>query len=107
VRLRIIAAAALLLTLTLVGAVHSKPDAVPTYRIGAIFDRSGPTADVGVPYSDGVQAYIRWFNGSQKKFKLSLLAQDTGYDTGRSQAFYEQLRTSGIVAISGWATRDT
>jgi branched-chain amino acid transport system substrate-binding protein len=107
VRLRIIATAALLLTLTLAGAVHSRPDGTPTYRIGAIFDRSGPTADVGVPYSDGVQAYIRWFNGSQKKFKLSLLAQDTGYDTGRSQAFYEQLRTSGIVAISGWATRDT
>jgi branched-chain amino acid transport system substrate-binding protein len=108
VRMRIIAAAALLLTLTLAGAAHSKPEATPTtYRIGAIFDRSGPTADVGVPYSDGVQAYIRWFNGSQKKFSLSLLAQDTGYDTGRSQAFYEQLRTSGIVAISGWATRDT
>jgi branched-chain amino acid transport system substrate-binding protein len=107
VKLRIVAAAALLLTLTLAGAGYSRPDAVPTYKIGAIFDRSGPTADVGVPYSDGVRAYISWFNGSQKKFKLSLLAQDTGYDTGRSQAFYEQLRTSGIVAISGWATRDT
>jgi branched-chain amino acid transport system substrate-binding protein len=106
VRLRIVTAA-LLLALTLVGGAHSRPEAVPTYKIGAIFDRSGPTADVGVPYSDGVQAYISWFNGVQKKFRLSLVAQDTGYDTGRSQAFYEQLRTSGIVAISGWATRDT
>jgi branched-chain amino acid transport system substrate-binding protein len=102
-----IAIAALLLALTLVGGAQGRPDAVPTFKIGAIFDRSGPTADVGVPYSDGVQAYVKWFNGSQRKFRLSLLAQDTGYDTGRSQAFYEQLRTSGIVAISGWATRDT
>ncbi len=103
----VVVALALVLTLVLAGGAYSRTDAAPTYKIGAIFDRSGPTSDVGVPYSDGVQAYVAYSNANSKKFKISLISQDTGYDTGRSQAFYEQLRSGGIVAISGWATRDT
>jgi len=103
----LVLALTLVLTFVLAGGASGGAGAVPTYKIGAIYDRSGATADVGTPYSDGVQAYVAYSNRHSKKFKISLVSQDTGYDTGRSQAFYEQLRTSGIVAISGWATRDT
>ena len=103
-----IGAVALVLALTLVAGAQSRSTA-PAIKIGAIFDRSGATSDVGVPYSDGVLAYIASVNskGGVKGRKIQLLSQDTGYNVARSEAFYQQLRTSGIVAISGWATADT
>jgi branched-chain amino acid transport system substrate-binding protein len=104
-----IGAAALLLGLALVGGAQGRTDAASPIKIGAIFDRSGPTSDVGVPYSDGVNAYVAYINsrGGIKGRRIQLLSQDTSYNVARSEAFYQQLRTSGIVAISGWATADT
>jgi branched-chain amino acid transport system substrate-binding protein len=100
---------ALALALTLVGAAYSRSEQGGAIKIGAIFDRSGPTSDVGVPYSDGINAYIAFVNskGGIKGRKLQLVSQDTSYNVARSEAFYQQLRTSGIVAILGWATADT
>jgi branched-chain amino acid transport system substrate-binding protein len=104
-----IGAAALILALTLVAGAQGQSAAPSAIKIGAIFDRSGPTSDVGVPYSDGVLAYVAYVNsrGGIKGRKIQLLSQDTSYNVARSEAFYQQLRTSGIVAISGWATADT
>jgi branched-chain amino acid transport system substrate-binding protein len=110
VRLRIGAAftLALALSLSLAGGAHSRSEQ-DTIRIGAIFDRSGPTSDVGVPYSDGINAYITHVNsrGGVRGRRLQLVSQDTSYNVARSEAFYQQLRTSGIAAILGWATADT
>jgi branched-chain amino acid transport system substrate-binding protein len=110
VRLRTGAALALTLTLalTLAGGAYSRSEQ-GTIRIGAIFDRSGPTSDVGVPYSDGINAYITLVNsrGGVRGRTIQLVSQDTSYNVARSEAFYQQLRTSGIAAILGWATADT
>jgi branched-chain amino acid transport system substrate-binding protein len=109
-RLRIGAALtlALALALSLAGGAHSRSEQ-DTIRIGAIFDRSGPTSDVGVPYSDGINAYITFINsrGGVRGRRIQLVSQDTSYNVARSEAFYQQLRTSGIAAILGWATADT
>lgn len=107
-RLRIGAALALTLTLTFAGGAHSRSEQ-DAIRIGAIFDRSGPTSDVGVPYSDGINAYITLVNsrGGVRGRRIQVISQDTSYNVARSEAFYQQLRTSGIAAILGWATADT
>jgi branched-chain amino acid transport system substrate-binding protein len=108
VRIGIVLAMALALALALAGGAHSRGEQ-GTIRIGAIFDRSGPTSDVGVPYSDGINAYIALANarGGLRGRRIELVSQDTSYNVARSEAFYQQLRTSGIVAILGWATADT
>ena len=35
-------------------------------KIGAIFDITGPTSDVGKPYSEGIKAFIQWKNENAK-----------------------------------------
>jgi branched-chain amino acid transport system substrate-binding protein len=30
--------------------------------VGALFDLTGATSDVGVPYADGVKDYVKWAN---------------------------------------------
>jgi branched-chain amino acid transport system substrate-binding protein len=106
-RVRLLAVAAVLVAVTLPGSGYGGGGS--TIKIGAIFDRSGPTSDVGVPYSDGIRAFVDFTNanGGIRGRKIELIAQDTSYNVARSEQFYAQLRTSGIVAIQGWATADT
>jgi branched-chain amino acid transport system substrate-binding protein len=102
-------AVALVLALALAGASYGRNEQATTIRIGAIFDLSGPTSDVGVPYADGEKAYLAHANATNivRGRRLELVSQDTSYNVARSEAFYQQLRTSGIVALMGWATADT
>ena len=108
IRLVLVAAAVCVTALTAAGSGYGRGEQ-GAIRIGAIFDRSGATADVGVPYSDGVRDYAEFINsrGGIRGRRIELVAQDTGYNVARSEQFYQQLRTSGIVAIQGWATADT
>ena len=48
--------------------------------IGAIFDLSGPTADPGTPYSQGVRDYVEYRNaeGGVEGHRINLLWQDFG-----------------------------
>ena len=107
-RIRFVAVAVAVLAAALPGSGYGRAEQ-SAIRIGAIFDRSGATADVGTPYSDGVRAYVEFVNsrGGIRGRRIELVAQDTGYNVARSEQFYAQLRTSGIVAIQGWATADT
>ena len=106
-KVRLVAVAAVLVAVTLPGSGYGGGGS--TIRIGAIFDRSGPTSDVGVPYSDGVRAYVDFVNanGGIRGRRIELIAADTSYNVARSEQFYQQLRASRIVAIQGWATADT
>ena len=98
-----IGAAALTLALTLVAGAQGHSAAPSAIKIGAIFDRSGPTSDVGVPYSDGVLAYVAYVNsrGGIKGRKIQLLSQDTSYNVARSEAFQSaSSRWTGISRMT-------
>ncbi len=76
--------------------------------IGHIADYSGPTSDVGTPYSQGVDdaiAYINQKGGiSGKKFEEETI--DYSYQVPRAVAAYKSL-SSKVVTIQGWGTADT
>ncbi len=78
-------------------------------KIGAIFDLSGPTADVGTDYAEGIQAYVEWLNsrGGIAGRPIELIYQDYGYDVSRAEQLYSQFVQEGVVAFMGWGTGDT
>lgn len=78
-------------------------------KIGAIFDLSGPTADVGTDYAEGIQAYVEWRNsrGGIAGRPIDLIFQDYGYDVSRAEQLYSQFVQEGVVAFMGWGTGDT
>ncbi|NTV64135.1 MAG: ABC transporter substrate-binding protein [Oscillochloris sp.] len=78
-------------------------------KIGAIFDLTGPTADVSKPYSQGVIAYVEWknANGGVAGRPIELISQDYAYDTAKAEELYTQYVSEGVVAFSGWGTGDT
>jgi branched-chain amino acid transport system substrate-binding protein len=69
----------------------------PPIKIGAIFDLTGATADVGTPYSKGQIAFIEWknANGGVAGRQLQLISQDYAYEVPRAEELYTQFVTQG------------
>jgi len=108
---RILGAALLLLTAACgggQGAAGGEAGDKPIV-VGAIFDLSGPTSDVGVPYAEGVRDYVDWRNrhGGVGGRQIDLRWQDYRYDAPTSEQFYTQFVAAGAVALQGWGTKDT
>jgi branched-chain amino acid transport system substrate-binding protein len=77
--------------------------------IGNIADLSGPTGDVGTPYSEGVRGYVEWRNaqGGIAGRPIELLWEDYQYDVAVAERLYSDYVARGVVAIQGWGTADT
>lgn len=79
-------------------------------KLGAIFDLTGGTADVGVPHAEGVKAYFEYLNGKGgiNGRKIELTSTDYGYGVDKAVDWYKKLVTQEkVVAIIGWGTGDT
>ena len=78
-------------------------------KVGAIFDLTGPTADVGTDYADGVRAWVDWTNanGGIGGRMVDLIFQDYGYQVDRAEQLYTQFVNEGALIFMGWGTGDT
>jgi branched-chain amino acid transport system substrate-binding protein len=77
--------------------------------VGAIFDLSGATGDVGTPYAEGVISYIDWLNsnGGINGRPIELISQDYAYSVETAESLYSQFVEEGVVVFMGWGTGDT
>jgi branched-chain amino acid transport system substrate-binding protein len=77
--------------------------------VGAVFDLSGATADVGTPYGEGVRGYVEWrnANGGIEGRTIDLKWQDYAYDVAKAEQLYSQFVSEGAVAFLGWGTGDS
>ena len=78
-------------------------------RIGAIFDLTGPTADIGTDYADAVRDWVDWTNqrGGIGGRPIDLVFQDYAYQVDRAEQLYSQFVQEGAVVFMGWGTGDT
>ncbi|MYA12186.1 MAG: ABC transporter substrate-binding protein [Gemmatimonadetes bacterium] len=78
-------------------------------KVGAIFDLTGPTADVGTDYADGMRGFVDWINlqGGIEGRPIDLIYQDYAYQVPRAEQLYSQFVNEGVVAFMGWGTGDT
>jgi branched-chain amino acid transport system substrate-binding protein len=80
-------------------------------KLGALFDITGPTGDVGTHYADGFRDHIRWVNehgGIRNGMKIDLLFTDYQYKPDQAVAFVKKLAEQDQAsAISGWGTGDS
>lgn len=84
-------------------------DADDVVKVGAIFDLTGPTADVGTDYARGMTAYVEWANarGGIEGRRIDLISQDYAYRVDRAEQLYRQFVSEGVVVFMGWGTGDT
>ncbi|MDX1393566.1 MAG: ABC transporter substrate-binding protein [Gemmatimonadota bacterium] len=78
-------------------------------RIGAIFDLTGPTADIGTDYADAVRGWVEWTNGRGgiAGRQIDLVFQDYAYSVDRAEQLYSQFVQEGAIVFMGWGTGDT
>jgi branched-chain amino acid transport system substrate-binding protein len=79
-------------------------------KVGAIFDLTGPTSDVGTPYSQGIVDYVKWLNdnGGLDGHTVNLISQDYQYKVDQAEQLYSQfVNQENVVAFMGWGTGDT
>ena len=90
------------------GGGDAEPDD-NSIKVGAIFDLTGPTADVGTDYGDGVRGFADWINsqGGIEGRPIDLIYQDYGYQVDRAEQLYSQFVSEGAVIFMGWGTGDT
>lgn len=94
----------------LLSACGAAPQSGEPIKVGGIFDLTGATADVGVPYADGLKGYVDWINakGGIKGRKIELIGNDYAYKVPNAEQLYSQYVTQDkVVAIQGWGTGDT
>jgi branched-chain amino acid transport system substrate-binding protein len=79
-------------------------------KVGAIFDLTGPTSDVGTPYADGLKDYVAWKNaeGGVDGRDIELISADYAYAVDQAEQLYSQYTTQDeVVVFMGWGTGDT
>ena len=78
-------------------------------KVGAIFDLTGPTSDVGTPYGEGIKGYVAWrnANGGIAGRQIDLISADYAYKVDQAELLYTQYVSEGVVAFQGWGTGDT
>lgn len=87
-----------------------KPAAPQTIKIGGIFDLTGATSDVGIPYADGIRDYVAYVNGrgGVNGKQVELIYEDYAYNVPRAEELYGRLvKEHHVIAILGWGTGDT
>jgi len=84
-------------------------DTAETIKVGAIFDLTGPTSDVGTPYGEGIKGYVAWrnANGGVDGRQIELVSADYAYKVDQAELLYTQYVQEGVVAFEGWGTGDT
>jgi branched-chain amino acid transport system substrate-binding protein len=78
-------------------------------KIGVLADLTGPTADIGTPYNEGMLGYVDWLNaeGGIEGRDVEALSKDYGYDVPTAERLYKEYINEGVVAIQGWGTGDS
>ncbi len=78
-------------------------------KIGLLFDMSGQTKDVCVPYAQGVTDFFSYINsqGGIKGNKIIPLIRDTQYNADKAAAEYELMKKENVKLIHGWGTEES
>jgi len=105
----VVLATVVAITIVPAGAQIALPS---TIKVGALFDLTGPTSDVGVDYHKGVLDHVRYINevqnGIKGRVRIDLVWSDYKYQIPESLVLYRKYRDiDRVQAIVGWGTNDT
>jgi branched-chain amino acid transport system substrate-binding protein len=80
-----------------------------TYKMGMSLAITGPTADIGSPYSKGAEDYVKYVNDEKLlgDDKLVLFIRDDGYKTEATKRNFEDFLDEEIVLYLNYSTGST
>lgn len=99
----------LVLSCMLVFGVTTHGHAGQTYKLGCSLAITGPTSDVGNPYSKGVEDYINYVNDEKLlgDDKVECFIRDDGYKNEATKRNFEDFLDEDIVLYLNYSTGST
>ena len=99
----------LLVALSFLVAFSTLSFAGETYKLGLSLAITGPTSDVGSPYSKGAEDYVRYVNDEKMlgDDKLVCYIRDDGYKTEVTKRNFEDFLDEDIVFYLNYSTGST
>ena len=97
-----------LIALTFILAI-ALPGQAATIKIASSLAITGPTSDVGNPYSKGIEDYVKYVNDMKMLGDDELVAyvRDDGYKTEVTKRNFEEFLDEGIVLYLNYSTGST
>lgn len=97
------------LGLLLVLSLSFQVSAFEVHKLACSIAITGPTSDIGSPYSKGVEDYIRYVNDAKLlgEDKVSCTIRDDGYKTEVTKRNFEDFLDEGIVLYLNYSTGST
>ena len=97
------------LSFLLVAGFATPAVAGETYKMGLSIAITGPTSDVGSPYSKGVEDYVKMVNDDKLlgDDKLECFIRDDGYKTEITKRNFEEFLDEDIVFYLNYSTGST
>ena len=79
------------------------------YKLGCSLAITGPTSDIGSPYSKGVEDYIRYTNDEKLlgEDKVECFIRDDAYENEKTKRNFEDFLEEGIVLYLNYSTGST
>lgn len=79
------------------------------YKLGTSIAITGPTSDVGSPYSKGIEDYVRYVNDEKLlgADTLEVFIRDDAYKTEATKRNFEEFLDQGIVVYLNYSTGST
>ena len=80
-----------------------------TYKMGLSLAITGPTSDIGSPYSKGAEDYVKYVNDEKLlgDDKLVCFIRDDGYKTEATKRNFEDFLDEDIVLYQNYSTGST
>jgi branched-chain amino acid transport system substrate-binding protein len=90
-------------------AIALPAQAGETIKIASSLAITGPTSDVGNPYSKGIEDYVKYVNDAKMlgDDKLVAIVKDDGYKTEVTKRNFEEFLDEGIVLYLNYSTGST
>ena len=97
------------LACSLILVFSTQAQAGETYKLASSLPITGPTSDVGNPYSKGIEDYIRYVNDEKLlgDDKLVCFIKDDQYKTEVTKRNFEEFLDEGIVLYLNYSTEST
>jgi branched-chain amino acid transport system substrate-binding protein len=99
----------IVISLLFVLAISLPAQAGETIKIASSLAITGPTSDVGNPYSKGIEDYVKYVNETKMlgDDELVAIVRDDGYKTEVTKRNFEEFLDEGIVLYLNYSTGST
>jgi len=88
------------------GSASESTPTKPPLNIGVMYDGTGATQSIGLPFKNGIEDYVRLVNskGGVEGHPVNVQLIEMAYEVARGVEAYERMKQDGAVMVLAWGS---